>query len=339
MRSVLYTVLLAVAILVLFALNLLIGSVHIPAGAVYDILMGHEGIRPSWQYIILESRWPQALTALLAGGALSVSGLLLQTAFHNPLAGPDVFGVNSGAALGVALVMLGSGGVFTLGAYSVAGFVAILVSAFLGALAVTAIIFLFSLKVRHKVLLLIVGVMMGYLASSLISLLSYLATEEGVKSYAVWGMGTFGNVARSQLPLFSCVVICALVLAMMLVKPLNALLLGEQYAENLGFRTRRLRHLLLLVTGLLSAVVTAFCGPVSFIGLATPHIVRLFLHTDNHRLLLPLTLFTGSALALLCNLLTVLPPDGSLIPLSVVTPLVGAPVIIYVLVREGRASR
>lgn len=324
------------AILLLFAMNLAIGSVKIPIAAICDILLGDNTLRPTWQYIILESRLPQATTALLSGAALSVSGLLLQTAFRNPLAGPDVFGVNSGAALAVALVMLGMGGTMSVGDYSLSGFIAILTSAFVGAMLVTGIIFLFSTMVRNKVLLLIVGIMIGYLASSAISLLNYFASEEGVKSYVVWGMGTFGNVTRQQLPLFCIITLLGLLLAISLAKPLNIMLLGEEYAENLGVNTRRLRHILLIVTGILTAIVTAFCGPIAFIGLATPHIARLFLRTDNHRTLLPFTLLTGSVIALLCNLLCTLPTDGSLIPLNAVTPLIGAPIIIYILTKRAK---
>lgn len=324
------------AILLLFAMNLAIGSVKIPIAAICDILLGDNTLRPTWQYIILESRLPQATTALLSGAALSVSGLLLQTAFRNPLAGPDVFGVNSGAALAVALVMLGMGGTMSVGDYSLSGFIAILTSAFVGAMLVTGIIFLFSTMVRNKVLLLIVGIMIGYLASSAISLLNYFASEEGVKSYVVWGMGTFGNVTRQQLPLFCIITLLGLLLAISLAKPLNIMLLGEEYAENLGVNTRRLRHILLIVTGILTAIVTAFCGPIAFIGLATPHIARLFLRTDNHRTLLPFTLLMGSVIALLCNLLCTLPTDGSLIPLNAVTPLIGAPIIIYILTKRAK---
>lgn len=324
------------AILMLFAMNLAIGSVKIPIAAICDILLGDNTLRPTWQYIILESRLPQATTALLSGAALSVSGLLLQTAFRNPLAGPDVFGVNSGAALAVALVMLGMGGTMSVGAYSLSGFIAILTSAFVGAMLVTGIIFLFSTMVRNKVLLLIVGIMIGYLASSAISLLNYFASEEGVKSYVVWGMGTFGNVTLQQLPLFCIITLLGLLLAISLAKPLNIMLLGEEYAENLGINTRRLRHILLIVTGILTAIVTAFCGPIAFIGLATPHIARLFLRTDNHRTLLPFTLLMGSVIALLCNLLCTLPTDGSLIPLNAVTPLIGAPIIIYILTKRAK---
>ncbi len=325
---------LVVLILVLAVLNLTVGSVAIPLGEVWTILTGGEVEQEAWRYIVMESRLPQMLTALLAGAALAVSGLLLQTAFRNPLAGPDVFGISSGAGLAVALVMLGMGGSVSAMGLSLTGFAAVLASAFVGALAVTALIFFFSTMVRSHVMLLIVGLMIGYISSSAISLLNFFATDEGVKSYAIWGMGTFGNVTMGQVPVFALVTMVGLALSLCLVKPLNALLLGEQYAENLGFHVRRLRHLLLIVTGLLTAVVTAFCGPVAFIGLATPHVVRLLFSTDNHRSLLPLTLLMGSVIALACNLICFLPADGGMIPLNAVTPLMGAPVIIYVILKR-----
>ncbi len=268
-------------------LNLLVGSVHIPADEVVRLLTGHSGSNPSWQFIVLQSRLPQALTALLSGGALAVSGLMLQTAFRNPLAGPDVFGINSGAGLGVALVMLAMGGSLTAGNITFTGFMAVLLAAFTGAMLVTAVIFAFSSMMRNNVMLLIVGLMIGYLTNSAISLLNFFATEEGVRSYMIWGMGNFSSVSMAQIPLFASVTLIGLIATILLVKPLNAMLLGTQYAENLGFNIKRLRNILLIITGLLTAVVTAFCGPVAFIGLAVPHMARLLLRTDNHRLLLP----------------------------------------------------
>lgn len=327
------TVLLLLLIVVLFALNICCGSVSIPLGDVAAILSGGEVPRESWRFIVLESRLPQAVTATLCGGALAVCGLMLQTVFRNPLADPSIFGISSGAGLGVALVMLASGGSIVAGSYTLYGFVAVLTGAFVGAAAVMALILLFSTIVRDSVMLLIVGIMVGYVASSAISLLSFFATEEGVKSYLVWGMGSFGGVSNGQLPLLVPAVIVALICSLALIKPLNALLLGEQYAENLGVGIVRTRTFLLLVTGLLTAVTTAFCGPVSFIGLAVPHIARLYLRTDNHRTLLPVTVLCGSAVALLCSLACVLPGDGGVIPLSAVTPLIGAPVIIYIIIK------
>jgi iron complex transport system permease protein len=325
---------LAFLVLVLMVVNILVGSIHIPASDVLSILMGHtDGVRPSWVYIVLQSRLPQAMTAALAGGALAASGLMLQTAFRNPLADPGIFGISSGAGLGVALVMLFLGGSITAGTVAVSGFVAIMAAAFLGAMAVMVVIFFFSGLVRSSVMLLIVGIMIGYVSSSAVTLLNFFATDEGVKSYMVWGMGSFGGVSMRMMPAYAVVTLLALFCALLLIKPLNALMLGERYAENLGVNVVRVRNWLLIVTGLLTAVVTAFCGPISFIGLAVPHVARLLLTTDNHRTLLPATILMGSVTALVCNLLCVIPGEGGVIPLNAVTPLIGAPVIIYVIVK------
>lgn len=337
----------AIAIIILFFANLAWGSVNIPWQDVGAIISGSQ-TDETYRYILLESRLPAAITALLSGAALATSGLLLQTAFRNPLAGPDVFGISSGAGLAVAIVMLAFGGNIALDDFvgagflgdgatagvGVSGFLAILIAAFVGAMLVMAIITFFSAIVRSHTVLLIIGLMVGYLASSAISLLNFFSTAEGVKSYMVWGMGSFGNVSAAQVLWFIPLALIALIASLLLVKPLNAMLLGEQYAENLGFNIRRLRIVLLIITGLLTAVVTAFCGPIAFIGLATPHIARLIIGTENHRRLLPVTMLMGAAIALLCNLFCTLPSDGGIIPLNAVTPLFGAPVIIYVLVKK-----
>ena len=327
---------LSLAVLVLFAANLWIGSVRIPAGAVWDVLCGVTVERESWRFIVWESRVPQALTALLCGAALAVSGLMLQTVFANPLAGPSILGIDTGASLGVALVMLFGGGSLSAGAFTLSGFVAVLAGAFLGAAAVMGALLFFSSFTRSNLMLLIIGIMLGYLASSLIALLNFFSTAEGVHSYLVWGLGNFGGVSAEQLPFFVGAVLAGLALAVVLVKPLNALLLGTRYAENLGVNVRRARNLLLLATGLLTAVTTAFCGPVAFIGLAVPHVARLLLGTSNHNALLPATLLLGSVVALACNLLSVLPGDSGILPLNAITPVLGAPVIIYVIINQRK---
>ena len=328
-------------IVILFAVNLFVGAVDIPAVDVMSIIFGSDGaagadshIPASWRYIILQNRLPQALTAMLCGSSLAVSGLMLQTAFRNPLAGPSIFGINSGASLGVALVMLLLGGSITTGTFSLTGFVAILVAAFIGAMAVMALIMLFSTLVKSNIMLLIIGIMIGYITSSAISLLNFFATEEGVQSYMIWGLGNFGGVTMQQMPAFASVTIFGLIASLLLVKPLNALLLGDQYAENLGINIKRVRNSLLFVTGILTAISTAFCGPVAFIGLAVPHIARMILGTENHRRLLPATLLCGAATALLCNIACMLPGSRGIIPLNAVTPIMGAPVIIYVLLKQ-----
>jgi iron compound ABC transporter, permease protein len=333
-RNILLFISLAVSILFLFGLNLVTGSVQIPFADVLDILCGRFTGKESWEYIILENRLPQTLTAILCGASLSVCGLMLQTAFRNPLAGPDVFGISSGAGLGVALVMLLLGGTVSTSMFTVSGFLAILTAAFIGAISVTALILFLSTMVRNSVLLLIVGIMVGYVSSSAVSLLNFFASEEGVKSYMVWGMGNFGGVSMSHIPLFSILCLMGIGVSFLLIKPLNILLLGSQYAESLGISTRQLRNILLVVVGLLTAITTAFCGPISFIGLAIPHIARLLFRTENHQLLLPGTVLSGAAIALLCNFICYLPGEAGIIPLNAVTPLIGAPVIIYVIVQR-----
>lgn len=330
-NAIVLSLALSFSICLLLMLNLLVGSVSIPAREVLAILSGQDVGKPTWQFIILQSRLPQALTALLCGAALSTSGLLLQTSFQNPLAGPSIFGINSGAALGVALVMLLLGGSVSTALFSVGGAWAVLLAAFVGAMAVTGIIFMFAQWVKSSVMLLIIGMMIGYLASSAIALLNFFATQEGVKSFTMWGMGNFGGVSLSQLPMFTGAVVAGLVGSVLLIKPLNALLLGETYARNLGVNVRTVRSWLLVITGWLTAVTTAYCGPVAFIGLAVPHLARLVMGTDNHLQLLPVTMTMGASTALLCQLVCVLPGSQGILPLNAVTPLIGAPVIIYII--------
>ena len=333
-RGVVINCLLVLLVVVLLAVNLAVGSVSIPLRDVISIVMGHEAARPSWQFIIMESRLPQALTAMLCGGSLAVSGLMLQTAFKNPLAGPSIFGINSGAGVGVALVMLALGGSLSIGSVSISGFVAVLAAAFVGAMAVMGLIFLFSTMVRNNVMLLIVGIMIGYIANGVVSLLNFFATDEGVKSYMVWGMGSFGGVPMNQIPLFAALCVVGLIGALLLVKPLNALLLGEMYAENLGVNTRRVRNWLIIITGLLTAVTTAYCGPIMFIGLAVPHIAHLLFRQADHRILMPGTILAGAVIALLCNVIWFLPGESGVIPLNALTPVMGAPVIIYIIAKR-----
>lgn len=324
----------AAATVPLLVLNIACGAVDIPIDAVAAIMAGRGADNPTWTYIVTEARLPQAITAVLCGASLAVSGLLLQTAFRNPLAGPSIFGINSGASLGAALVLLAFGGGVTIGGATLGGSVAVLAAAFAGAAAVMLLLLAFAGIVKNNVMLLIVGIMIGYIASSAISLLNFFATEEGVHSYMLWGLGNFGGVPLSQIPLLLAVTIAGLAWALLLVKPLDALLLGEQYAENLGVSTIRLRNQLLAVTGLLTATATAFCGPVAFIGLAVPHMSRIMLATDSHRHLVPSTILTGAAIALLCNIVCTLPGENGMIPLNAITPVMGAPVIIYVITRR-----
>lgn len=318
-------------LLIFFLLSLFHGSVDIPFADTLKILCGSKVDNPSWQYIIIYSRLPQAITAMLAGAALSVSGLLLQTAFRNPLAAPDIFGVTGGASLAVALLMLAPG--FVVG--GVLGYLSSVVAAFVGAMAITALIWLFSRKVRSNIVLIIIGIMVGYLCSSAITLLNAFATAEGVRNFVVWGMGDFSSVGMEELPLFAVITIFAIASSLLLIKPLNALLMGPQYAASLGVNVHRLRNILLIITGLLTAVVTAFCGPIAFIALAVPHIARLTIRTSDHRRLLPATILIGADVALLCNVVSGFSSDGVVLPINAITPLICAPVIIYVVFKHS----
>ena len=331
-----YSLILTAIILILMAGNLFFGSVDIPAEAVIRTLLGQEVEKASWSFIIWEARIPQAITALLCGAALAGSGLMLQTAFNNPLAGPSILGINSGASLGVAMVMLLGGGTIATAGVTLSGFFSIVLGAFIGSMVVMGVILFFSTLIKSNIMLLITGIMIGYITSSAISLLNFFSTAEGVHSYMIWGMGNFSGVSLEQMPYFASFTLAGLILSILLIKPLNALLLGNRYAENLGVNIKRTRNLLLISTGILTAVTTAFCGPVSFIGLAVPHIARLLLGTSNHNSLLPVTLLTGSAVALLCSLICILPGESGIIPLNAVTPVLGAPVILYVIVNQRR---
>lgn len=321
-------------VLLLFVANIFFGSVDIPFADVFDILTGSEPRHESWRLILMQSRLPQAVVALFGGMALSAAGLMLQTLFNNPLAGPEVFGINSGAGLGVAVVMLLLQGTFVAGTMSIGGYMAVLAGAFLGAIFIIGVILLFSTLLRGNIFLLIAGMALSYLTSSLISLLNYFSTAEGVHSYLIWGMGNFGGVSTQQLPVFVTLAGVSLLMSLLMMKPLNALLLGNAYAANLGIRTKRVRALLLLLTGFLTAIVTAYCGPITFVGLAVPHVARLLLKNNNHRILLPMTILLGGATTLLCNIICQLPGESGLVPLGAVTPLLGAPVIIYVVLKN-----
>lgn len=331
-------VILTAALAVLFIANIFMGSVRIPIEEVAAILFADADPDGPMRFIVMESRVPQAVTAMLAGAALTVSGLLLQTAFRNPLAGPSILGITSGSSLGVALVMLLLGGTVSAAGYTWGGYVAILIGAFAGSILIMGLLILFSVWLKSDLMLLIVGIMTGYLTSSVITLLNYMATAEGVHGYTMWGMGNFNGVSLGQLPAFSLLIFAGLIISVLLVKPLNVILLGDNYARSLGIRMNRVRNMLLLATGVLASVVTAFCGPVSFIGLAVPHIVRMIFRTADHRVIVPGCILTGALVGLLCNLICILPED-IVLPLNGVTPLIGVPVILYVIFKERLSRR
>lgn len=317
---------------VLCLLSLLVGSVHISPAEVWAALMGSSD--ETVRYIVTESRLPQMCTALLAGAALGVSGLVMQTLFSNPLADPSLLGVNSGASLGAAIVLLAFGGSFALGGTALSGVLFTVGAAFVGACAVIALIALCSRWLTSNLSLLVAGVMLSFIISSVISLLSFYATSEGVRSFVVWGLGDFSGVSSSRLWLMSILVIVPVCGVRLCATSMNALLLGADYATNLGVNVKRVRTLLLILPGLLTAVVTALCGPISFIGLAVPHVSRMLLRTADHRKLLPAVFVMGADVALLSLILSHLPGEAGTLPIAAITPLLGAPVVLYILVKR-----
>ena len=328
--------LLLVAIALLFVINLAIGSIDIPMKDVVAILLGNDETSEIWQNIILKSRVPQALTATMAGAGLAISGLQMQTVFHNPLAGPSVLGVSSGASLGVAFVVLLSGAIgnVALSRLGYLGDTALSIAAIIGSLSVMGLIVWISQRVKGNVTLLIIGVMIGYLASAIIGILKFFSPEEDVKAFVVWGLGSFSRVSGDQMVLFVVIMAILIPLSMLLIKTLNLMLLGDEYAKNLGLNINRARTLIILSAGILIAIVTAYCGPIMFIGLAVPHLCRAVCRSSNHRILMPGTMLMGAALALVCNLLARMPGFEGVLPVNSVTALIGAPVIAVVLFRR-----
>lgn len=327
----------AILAVVFCVLNIFYGSVHIPYAEVVKALTGGD-VPDAVRFIVVESRFPQALTAVLCGAALAAAGLMMQTIFANPLADPSILGVNAGASLGVAVAMLLLGGSAVACGVSLSGFALTVVAAFAGSVMVLALLTMLAAVVRSGFVLLIAGIMVGYVVSAAIELLDTLSSAEGLRSYVFWGMGGFGGVSTRVLPVFAVVMIVALLMALAMSKPLNAMLLGENYASNLGISVRHVRLAVFVITGVLSAVPTSLCGPVAFLGLAVPHIARFVSRTSNHRVLLPLSMFMGAAVAGACNLICCLPTNGTLIPLNAVTSLWGVPVILYVLFSSSRRS-
>lgn len=334
----LYMVFITLLIFVFFLLNLLLGSVSIPFKEVWQILWGNSHGNEIWYNIIWKSRIPQALTALVAGAGLSVSGLQMQTVFRNPLAGPSVLGISSGASMGVAFVVLLSGtlGGVALSKIGIMGEIALTLSAIIGSLSVMALIIFVSQKVKGNVTLLIIGVMVGYVANAVIGVLKYFSVEEDIRAYVIWGLGSFARVSGNQMTLFVSIMLVLLPVSFLLVKTLNLLLLGDAYARNLGLNIKRARLHVITCSGVLVAIVTAYCGPIIFLGLAVPHLCRSLFRTSDHRILMPASLLMGGAMALVCNLIARMPGFEGALPVNSVTALVGAPVVISVLFNKRR---
>ena len=332
---------LALLALAAFMLSLAVGSVRIPLDEIVAVLLGGDASKSAWTTIVLKFRLPKALTAMLAGAALSVSGLQMQTLFRNPLAGPFVLGISSGASLGVALTVLlagvavGLGGSTTLLAgISLAGDTSLALSAIVGSGLVLLLVMSVARKVQSGMTLLILGLMFGYTTSALVSVLIYFSVVERIQAYISWTFGSFGGVTWRQLQVMAPAILLGLAGGHLLMKPLNALLLGETYALSLGLNVRRVRLGIIGSSAILAGVVTAFCGPIGFLGIAVPHLCRSLLHTSDHRLLLPAVTFMGATLALGADIVAGLPGSQLTLPLNAVTALLGAPVVIWVILRQ-----
>lgn len=336
-NSVLF-LLITTSIVIFLFLNLTLGSVTIPLSSIWNIIWEKGNEPETWQNIIWKSRFPQALTALVAGAGLSISGLQMQTVFRNPLAGPSVLGISSGASLGVAFVVLFSGSIggIALSHLGFMGEVALSIAAITGALSVMALIVFASRKVKGNVTLLIIGVMIGYLANAVIGVLKFFSVEEDIKAYVIWGLGSFSRVSGNQMMLFVTIMLILIPLSFLLVKTLNLLLLGDGYARNLGLNIKRARVSVITCSGILTAIVTAYCGPIIFLGLAVPHLCRTIFQTSDHRILMPASMLTGAALALVCNLIARMPGFEGALPVNSVTALIGAPVVASVLFRKRK---
>lgn len=323
---------LVILLLLLALVSLCVGSINISVSESIDALCGNGS--DEMHFIMIELRFPQMITAILAGSALAVSGLLMQTLFENPLADPSLLGINSGASLGVAIALLVLGGSWTMGDNTLSGIVLTIVAAFVGASIVNVLLVVCSRLLHGNLALLIAGVMVSFVISAIISLLSFYASADGVRSFVVWGLGDFSEVSLQRLPLMIVLTMLPILMLLWLATPLNAMLLGMDYATNLGINVRRVRTLSLLITGGLTATVTALCGPISFIGLAVPHIARMFFSTSNHRQLLPACVLIGANVALLSLIISHLPGERGILPLAAITPLMGVPIVFYILFKS-----
>lgn len=329
-------ILLSVLLVVLFILNISLGSVSIPFKDIFTTLIGRAPTKETWETIILTFRLPKAITAVLVGSGLSICGLLMQTLFRNPLAGPFVLGISSGASLGVALLILGSSifGGFLLNA-SISNW-SLPIAASLGAFLVLSAVIIAANKVRNTMSILIIGLMFGSLTSAIISVLAYFSEAAQIQQYLFWSFGSLGNLSWNEITVFAIIYLIGIIGTIFVIKPLNSFLLGENYAKSLGINIKRSRNIILLITSLLTGVITAFSGPIAFVGLAVPHISRMLFVTSNHKILIPSTAIIGAIVLLICDAIAQLPTSEFTLPINAITSLFGAPIVIWLLLRKKR---
>ncbi|MDD2438457.1 MAG: iron ABC transporter permease [Massilibacteroides sp.] len=326
-------ILIFLSIILFFILNLVLGTISIPFSSIWNIIWETGEESDIWQNIIWKTRFPQTLTALVAGAGLSISGLQMQTVFRNPLAGPSELGISSGASLGVAFIILLSGNIggTTLSKLGFFGEVSVSIAAIAGAITVMAIIIAISQRVKGNVVLLIIGVMIGYISTAVIGVLKFFSNDEDVKAYVIWGLGSFSKVSGGRVYIFVWIMITLIPISFLLIKTLNLMLLGEGYARNLGLNIKRSRLYVITCSCVITAIVTAYCGPIVFLGLAVPHLCRGIFTTSDHRVLMPAVTLMGASLALICNLIARMPGFEGALPINSVTALIGAPIVISVL--------
>ncbi|NQZ44468.1 MAG: iron ABC transporter permease [Flavobacteriaceae bacterium] len=327
---------LSVALLVMVLVNISLGSVTIPFTETLRAFIGRPVSNPSWELIIWEYRLPKALASILVGGGLAVSGLLMQTFFRNPLAGPFVLGISSGASLGAAILILGAGAVFGASTVGWAGDVPLVLAASMGSVLVLFVVLVVANRVRDTMALLIIGLMFGSITSAVVSVLAYFSSAEALQRYVFWSFGSVGDLSWSQIGLLAALVLIGLFLTLVSTKTLNALLLGERYAQSLGVALKRSKYTIIAATGILAGSITAFAGPIAFVGLAVPHLARQLFDTTRHQVLLPAVFLYGALLLLVCDSIAQWPNSAAVLPINAITSIVGAPVVIWLLVKKRR---
>ncbi|WP_422860230.1 FecCD family ABC transporter permease [Flagellimonas sp. S174] len=326
----------ALALCVAWVLNISSGSVSIPFDAILSSFLGKSLETPTWDYILWNYRIPKSFTAILVGGGLSLSGLLMQTLFRNPLAGPFVLGISSGASLGAALLLMGASLLSGWASFSYLNDISLAVAASLGSFFVLLVVILVANRVKDTMALLIIGLMFGSITSAIVSVLAYFSTADNLQRFIFWSFGSVGNLSQSQVWLLTGIVLLGLILSIFSIKALNAFLLGENYAESLGVSLKKSRFIAIVATGLLAGGITAFAGPIAFVGLAVPHLTRQIFDTMEHRILIPAVFLYGAILMLLCDTIAQWPNSANVLPINAITTLVGAPVVIWLLIRKRK---
>jgi len=334
---IIFLLITGIAVICLFILDIFIGNTDIPIKQIINILIFDSDDNAAFSFITKELRLPRALTALIAGAGLGIAGMLMQTLFKNPLAGPFILGITSGASLGVSLIVLSGSALF--GWFFTYGSLAITLAGIVGSMLVLFLVLAVSLKVRDRVSLLIVGIMLGSFSSAIVNVLQYFSSPESVKAFVIWTLGSLGGVKSDQVPILAILVISGIVLSIFLIKPLNAYLLGENYAKSMGISLIRTNTLIVIATCLIAGTITAFCGPIAFVGIAIPHISRSLLNTSNHRILFPAILLLGAAFILTCDIISQLPGTHISFPLNAITAIFGAPVVISIIVKTKNAGQ